>query len=170
MPKRNKWITKNCQKNEILVHVVKRMKREKNNFWKNRHKKGWKIEKYSERSETGNLKPRRGQAPKTLEEKKKNHCMFLYMLCFCTCHVFVQVISLYMSCFCTCFVFVQVMFLYTLYFCTLHVFVQVGQPKKFFTKFSSNFVPAVNHHGSNLFKTLDFSSNHRFQNCHQQIL
>ena len=166
MPKRNKWITKNCQKNEILVHVLKRIKREKGIYEK-------KVGKVGKLGMSGKLlnrkKPRRGQAPKTLEEKKKNHCMFLYMLCFCTCHVFVQVISLYMSCFCTCFVFVQVMFLYTLFFCTLHVFVQVGQPKKFFTKFSSNFVPAVNHHGSNLFKTLDFSSNHRFQNYHQQI-
>ena len=168
MPKRNKWITKNCQKNEILVHVVKRMKREKIIFEKIDIKKGWKG--WKGRKGRKPTKPRRGQAPKTLEEKKKNHCMFLHMLCFCTCHVFVQVISLYVSCFCTWFVFVQVMFLYTLFFCTLHVFVQVAQLKKFFIKFSSNFIPAVNHHGSNLFKTLEFSSNHRFQNCHQQIL
>ena len=141
------------------------------------------MKKRSERSERserskvgkvgkiGKLLNRGGDRPlKPLRRKRKIivcfctccvfvHVMFLYKLSLCICHVFVHASSLYKLCFCTRYI-----------FCTLHVFVQVGQPKKFFTKFSSNFVPAVNHHGSNLFKTLDFSSNHRFQNCHQQIL
>ena len=69
----------------------------------------------------------------------------------------------YMARPCTSYVCVHVMFLCILYFSTS------WSTKKFFTKFCL-VRSAVNHVGSNSFKTSEFSSNHRFQNCHQQIL